>query len=536
MTQPRPRRILVVGNGMAGARLAEELRRRDPAGSSLAVTVVGEEPHAAYNRVLLSTVVAGAITPRETRLKPDGWWEAHGIDVRTGTRVASVDVEARTAAVCRTTGPDAAPATETIEWDELVLATGSSSFVPPVAGIDPEPAPGRPDGGVVAFRTVDDCARIVELAEPGSHAVVLGGGLLGLEAARGLLGHGVDVTIVHPQHFPMDRQLDADGGAVLARVVRRLGARLVLGHFVVARQAADAAGGPRVVLDDDRVLPADLVVVAAGVRPRVDLAASIGVEVNRGIVVDDRLATSLPHVHAIGECAEHRGEVAGLVQPCWEQAQVLADVLSGAQPTAAYTGTTTITRLKAHDIDLASMGDVETEIHDPDHEVLAFTDPSRGRYAKLVLRQDRLVGAILLGVGDASGPLTQLFDTRAPVPRDRLSLLLGRALTRGAAPETASLAEMPGSTVLCRCNTVTKSEIVGAWQEGAHTVPAVAERTRATTGCGGCSSAVQGICDWLRSTDVDVRPEPRTAQAAAQAASTCPEPRTAPAALTEGAA
>ncbi len=174
-------------------------------------------------------------------------------------------------------------------------------------------------------------------------------------------------------------------------------------------------------------------VVAAGVRPRTDLAVAMGLEVDRAVVVDDRLATSAPHVHAIGECAQHRGEVPGLVQPGWDQARVLADVLTGVDPEAVYEGTSVLTRLKAHDIDLASMGTVDVDVHDPGHEVLTFTDPSRGRYAKLVLRQDRLVGAILLGVGDAAGALTQLYDTGSAVPRDRLALMLGRAMTRSGA-------------------------------------------------------------------------------------------------------
>ena len=495
---PTPRRIVIVGNGMAGARLAEEIRHRDPDGSRFAVTIVGEEPHAAYNRVLLSTVVAGKITPRETRLKPEGWWAARRIEVVTGARVTGVDLEARTATL---TGTTSATNERVLEWDELVLATGSTSFIPPIDGVDRDGLDASGHDGVVAFRTVDECQRIVELAESASHAVVLGAGLLGLEAARGLLAQGVDVTIVHPMGFPMERQMDADGGAVLARVVRELGANLVLGRFVAARRSADEQGPARVVLDDGSELPADLVVISTGVRPRVDLGAKLGLEVNRGIVVDDRLATSAPHVHAIGECSEHRGEVPGLVQPGWDQARVLADVLTGADPEAAYTGTSVLTRLKAHDIDLASMGSVTVDVHDPDHEVLSFTDPSRGRYAKLVLHSDRLVGAILLGVGDAAGALTQLYDSGSAVPRDRLALMLGRAVTRSSAPESANLAEMPGSTVICRCNTVTKSAIVGAFRAGADTVPAVAEATRATTGCGSCKGAVDGLCSWLRSSE-----------------------------------
>ncbi|GAB3880827.1 FAD-dependent oxidoreductase [Terrabacter terrigena] len=534
---PTPRRVLVVGNGMAGARLAEEIRHRDPEASRFSVTVVGEEPHAAYNRVLLSTVVAGGLTPRETRLKPDGWWTARHVEVVTGARVTAVDTASRTATL---TGADGAQTS--LAWDELVLATGSTAFVPPTEGLYAA-APG-PDAeladGVVAFRTVDDSSRIVAAAESASTAVVLGGGLLGLEAARGLLARGVEVTIVHPQDFPMDRQLDVDGGAVLTRVVRGIGARLVLGQLVTARHPAGDGEPAHVVLSDGSAVPADLVVVAAGVRPRTDLAVAMGLEVDRAVVVDDRLATSAPHVHAIGECSQHRGAVPGLVQPGWDQARVLADVLTGSDAAATYEGTSVLTRLKAHDIDLASMGTVDVDVHDPGHEVLAFTDPSRGRYAKLVLRQDRLVGAILLGVGDAAGPLTQLYDTGAAVPRDRLALMLGRAVTRSGAPETASLAEMPGSAVICRCNTVTKSAIVGAFRAGADTVAHVADATRATTGCGSCKSAVDGLCSWLRSAEPGSSPTEHAPPAASAAptspAQTSPAPVPATAALTEGAA
>lgn len=500
---------------MAGARLAEELRQRDPEAAALRVTVIGEERHAAYNRILLSTVVAGTITPRETRLKPDGWWAAHRIDVRPGWRVTAVDPTHRTATVCCVT-PDGLPladSAELLRWDELVLATGSTSHVPPVTGADLR-AP-----GVVAFRSLDDCQRLVAAAASATHAVVVGGGLLGIEAARGLLLRGLRVTVVHPRSRPMERQVDADGGRILATVLRRTGAELVLGRRAASLEVTP--DGRRLVLDDGSALPCDLLVLAAGVRPRTDLAASLGAEIARGIVVDDRLATSVPHVHAVGECVEHRGEVYGLVQPGWDQARVLADVLSGADVTARYDGTAALTRLKVHDIDLTCMGEVGADLHDDEHEVVTVADPRRGHYAKLVVRDHRVVGAVLLGGGDVTGAVTQLFDTGDPVPVDRVALLLGRSAL-GPVLDAASLAQMPGSVVICRCNTVTKAHLVGAWRAGATSRPQIAAATRATTGCGSCSSAVDGLCSWLLSSEPDESPS--SAASSSSATATRPEP------------
>ncbi|MFD4183651.1 NAD(P)/FAD-dependent oxidoreductase, partial [Rhodococcus sp. NPDC058514] len=445
-------RIVVVGNGMAGSRLAEELRRRDPEGERLDVVVIGAESHPAYNRILLSNVLAGSITGRDTRLKPDGWWERQGVDVRSGVQVTSIDTAARTVR-CDDGGE--------IGYDELVLATGSRSFIPPIEGaVD---ADGALVDGVAAFRTIGDCDQIIAAATGGSSAVVLGGGLLGLEAARGLLMRGMDVTVVHPKDFPMERQLDPAGGAVLTRVLTELGMRMVLGRRAVARDAANRT----VTLDDGTELPADLLVLSAGIRPEVTLAESAGIAIEQAIVVDDLLRTSAPRVSAIGECAQHRGEVYGLVQPGWEQAAVVAERLAGENRFATYHGTANVTRLKAHDIDLASMGDISAEMHCSHSEVLTLADPTRGRYAKVVVREDRVVGAVLLGNPDVVGTLTQLFDAQLPVPVDRMSLLIGRG--SGAGVEVASPATMPGSAVVCRCNSVTKSQLTKAWKTGSRT-------------------------------------------------------------------
>jgi assimilatory nitrate reductase electron transfer subunit len=232
--------------------------------------------------------------------------------------------------------------------------------------------------------------------------------------------------------------------------------------------------------------------VSAGVRPETGLAAAAGLAVGRGILVDDSLRTNDPRVHALGDCARHPGTVSGLVQSAWEQAAVLADLITAVDPAARYRGTPVVTRLKARGIDLAALGDVHTEVDSADAEVLCLQDPAGGRYAKLVIRDDRVAGAIVLGVPDAAAAITQLYDRGAPAPSDRLGLLLGRSL-----PAAHSPADLPAAAVVCRCNTVSKGQLVKAWRGGARGVAELAGTTRATTGCGSCRDAIRGIADWL---------------------------------------
>ncbi|GGP61145.1 FAD-dependent oxidoreductase [Saccharothrix coeruleofusca] len=472
------RKVVIVGYGMAGARLADEIRRRDPEAERVALTVLGDEAHPAYNRVLLSSVVAGSLPADAVRLHDPDWAARQRVDLRLGGSVGKIDRTRRVVHVDDTE----------VAYDALVLATGARSWLPPTKGL--VDADGTPAPGVVAFRSLDDCERIIAAAGPGAPVAVLGGGLLGLEAARGLAARGCLVTVVHPVGHLMERQLDAGAGRVLARTLTGLGIEFRLGAL-----AAEYLPGEGLALDDGTRVPAELVVVSAGVRAQTALAAEAGIEVDRGVLVDDALRTSDPRVHAIGDCAQHVGTVSGLVQPAWDQAAVLADRLTGTAPAARYRGTTVVTRLKARDVDLAALGDVHVEVDAPDAEVLCFQDPARGRYAKLVLRDDRVTGAIVLGAPDAAAAITQLYDRGLPAPTDRLALLLGRALPGESA--TASPADLPSSAVVCRCNTVSKGQLVGAWRAGATTVSALAEATRATTGCGGCKDAVCGIVDWL---------------------------------------
>ncbi|WP_431918630.1 FAD-dependent oxidoreductase [Micromonospora wenchangensis] len=467
--------IVIVGYGMAGARLATELHARN---GDRKVTVLGAEPHRAYNRIMLSTLLAGKIDETDVELAEVA---GQGTDVRTGAPVTAIDRAARTV---RTPDGD-------LDYDHLVLATGSRAVVPPLAGLDPTALPPR----VAVFRTLADCRRILATARSARTALVLGGGLLGLEAARGLAARGLATTVVHPHPYLMERQLDPAAGTVLAGTLAGLGVASRLG--VPATGLATDPDGVRLDLADGTALHADLLVLSCGVRPDTDLAAAAGLTVDRGVLVDDRLRTDDEAISAIGDCAHPPGPgPVGLVAPAWAQARVVARLLTGEDPTARYRPRPVVTRLKAAGIDLAAMGD---PTGGPGEE-LTFSDPARGTYARLRVHHDRLTGAILLGDNPAVGTVVQLFDRGAPVPTDRRALLLGRSLGAPATP-VASPALMPDTATVCQCNDVDKGTLVRCWRAGARTVDEVVAATRAGTGCGGCRQAVGGIVDWLSEVD-----------------------------------
>ncbi|HEX6469631.1 MAG TPA: FAD-dependent oxidoreductase [Streptosporangiaceae bacterium] len=500
LTPPRgaeraTRRIVVVGNGMAGSRFVTEIRARDP---QVPVTVFGREARQPYNRVLLSSVLAGTAGPDQIGLVDPAWYGEHAIDARLGVDVVGIDRDAKVVV--------AADGTIT-PYGTLVLATGSAPLVPPIPGTE-----GGLPRGAVAFRTLDDCAAILEAARAARHAVVIGGGLLGIEAARGLAGRGLAVTVLHMAGHLMERQLDAEAGRVLARTLAALGIRVRLAARVAALRTGRGPDGERVTgvalapdapapelvnaeVVDAEVVDADLVVLACGVRPEVELARAAGLAVDRGVVVDEALrSVSDPSVRAIGECAQYGDVVYGLVAPAWEQASVLADLLSGTRPAARYTGSRQITRLKAASVELATMGETHHGSHDEDVEVVQFADAARGTYKKVVIREDRLIGAILLGETSTAGTLVQLYDRSEPLPSDRLALLF-QGLSGAVAAD--SPVRMPDAAEVCNCNGVTKGQIRACWEGGARTVGEVVARTRATTGCGTCRDAVTGIVGWL---------------------------------------
>lgn len=465
-------RIVIIGNGMAGTRLASELSAR---GGDRKVTTFGTEPHRAYNRIMLSTLLAGAIGEPDVQLAEAA---GHGIDLHTGVCVTAIDRENR---AVRTDRGDR------IHYDHLVLATGSRAVVPPLAGLTGGELPER----VVSFRTLEDCRRILAVADRARRVLVLGGGLLGLEAARGLAGRGLEVTVVHPVPYLMERQLDPAAAAVLADTLADLGVTTQLA--VPATAVLADSRGVRLELADGRSFDADLLVLACGVRPDTALATAANLAVRQGVLVDDQLRTSDRHISAIGDCAQHGDTLTGLVAPAWAQARVLAQVLSGADPSARYRPRPVVTRLKTAGIDLAAMGDPG----DGPGEELTFTDPAGGTYARLRINHERLTAAILVGDNPSVGTVIQLFDRGQPVPSDRRSLLLGRAPGPGPAEPATTPALMPAAATVCHCNNVNKGTLVESWRRGARTVDEVAAATRAGTGCGSCRDAVAGITDWL---------------------------------------
>jgi assimilatory nitrate reductase electron transfer subunit len=484
-------RVVVVGNGMAGARVVDEIRRRD---DRLQVTVFGAEPHAAYNRVLLSSLLAGTATVDDIRLAA-AHDVADGLVVHTGVTVRRIDRDRRL--VVADDGTWAG-------YDVLVLATGSSAWIPPINGL-------VCDGGLIpgatVFRTVGDCHEILDAATTANRVVVIGGGLLGLEAARGLTARGLEVEVLHHAGHLMERQLDPLAGKVLARTLADLGVRARVAVAAAGIEGADRVRGVR--LADGTLLPADLVVIACGVRPEVTLARAAGLAVDQGIVVDDALrSVTDPEVYAIGECAQHDGQVYGLVAPAWEQAKVAADRVSGVDPAATYAGSRVVTRLKAAGVDLATMGETHLDADAADEtgaEVVQFSDPARGTYKKVVIRDGRLVGAILLGEIGTVGTVTQLFDRQSPVPPDRLALLFpGPRWGEPGAAEAERPAHIPDRATICQCNGVTKGAITRCWLAGASTTADVVAETRATTGCGTCRPTVEGIVDWLAASDAEM--------------------------------
>lgn len=459
------KRLAILGNGMAAGRLLDELLRRS-ATLAFDITVYGEEPHGLYNRILIGRLLDGG-TADEITLKPTAWYAERGIAFRPGVLAERLDPVAR---VIHASDGNTDP------YDVAVFATGSRPVVPPLDGL--RAADGKPKHGAFVYRTVDDSRRMREHARPASSAVVLGGGLLGLEAAKSLCDLGMHVTVVQQSDTLMNLQVDALGGQFLRTAVERLGVFVRTGAGVAGVRGEDRVEA--VVLSNGDVLPADMLVLACGVRPRVDAATASGVPVKAGIVVNDLLATAVPGVFAVGECAEHNGKVYGIVTPIWEQCDVLADILTGANPQARYRGSKLYTKLKVAGVEVASMGNVQPAT-DTD-EVIQVVEDRRGIYRKLVVRDGKLVGAVLVGETASAAALARWFDRGDPLPPNRLDVFCSGDLSPAAAdPE------------VCNCHHVCQSAIVSAIRDGCTSLPQLATATRAGTGCGSCRGQLASL-------------------------------------------
>lgn len=366
------KRLVVVGNGMAGIACVEQILKHEP---EFEISVFGDETHVNYNRILLSSVLAGEKEPDEIILNDIDWYRRHGIELRLGVRVHDIDRANRVVH-----GNDGS----SVAYDRIILATGSNPSIPAIEGKDKE--------GVYVFRTMDDTRNLISRASSGLRAVVIGGGLLGLEAARGLQVRGCDVTVVHRSKNLMSRQLDATGGHFLQRAMEQLGLRVLLHHQTAAVLGNGHVEGVRFA--DGKELEAELVVIAAGIRPNMHLAKAAGLEVRDGIIVNDYLQTSDPRIFAVGECTEHRGVTFGLVAPLYEQAKVLAAHITG-NDTSPFEGATLATRLKIMGVDVFSAGAFEER--EPGIEVVRYEDAALGIYKKLLIKDNRLYGVILVG-------------------------------------------------------------------------------------------------------------------------------------------
>ena len=469
MSKPR---LVLIGNGMAGIRTIEELLKIAP--DHYEITIFGAEPHPNYNRILLSPVLAGEMQIEDIILNPLDWYAENGITLHTGKQVVKIDRAARK--VIADDGSEQA-------YDRLLIATGSTPFMLPI--------PGNDLPGVIGYRDIKDTDAMIAAARQYKHAVVIGGGLLGLEAANGLKLRGMTVTVVHLGPWLLERQLDEVAGRMLQQSLEDKGLNFLLQKQTEALISGESGRVAAIRFKDGMQIPADLVVMAAGIRPNYALAEQSGIYCNRGIVVNDTLQTYDPKIYAVGECVSHRGIAYGLVAPLFEQAKVAANHLAG-YGIGRYSGSVTSTKLKVTGIDLFSAGDF---MGGAGTEEIILNDPHGGVYKKLVIKDDKLVGGVMYG-DTADGPwYFQLLKDGRDIHAMRDSLIFGQALVGDVGHAgNSKAAEMPDSAEVCGCNGVSKGCIVKAIKEkGLFTLDEVKKHTKAASSCGSCAGLVEQI-------------------------------------------
>ncbi|WP_046226373.1 nitrite reductase large subunit NirB [Paenibacillus dauci] len=463
------KRLVIVGNGMAGINTVEHILKLSP--NTYQITVFGSEPYPNYNRIQLSYVLEKSKSIEEIILNDRDWYDAHGIELYTGTHVTAIDTEQKT--VEASNGM-------VVPYDRLVIATGSRPFMLPVPGVDKQ--------GIVGFRDIADCEQMLHAADLYRKAAVIGGGLLGLEAAKGLLKLGMEVTVVHLFRELMERQLDPVASHMLQAELESQGLQ-----FATGKQTAEFLGDERVSgirFADGTELEAEFVVMAAGIKPNTELAQSAGLAVNRGILVDDYMRTSAPDVYAVGECNEHRGISYGLVAPLFEQGAVLAKHLCDIE-TPPYEGSVVSTQLKISGVDVFSAGEfMDTE----DLAVVRMHDDWRRIYKKVLMRGGRIIGGILVGDGREASRLQQWIRTGAIMTEAIHTAIVGQG-----APDTENtVADLADEEIVCGCNGVSKKRIVDAITEnGLTTVEEIKSTTSACRSCGGCRPVIEQILQYV---------------------------------------
>ncbi|EIJ78626.1 hypothetical protein PB1_13749 [Bacillus methanolicus PB1] len=474
-------KLVLVGNGMAGVRCIEEILKYDS--NTFEVTVFGSEPHVNYNRILLSSVLQGRTSLREITIHDHDWYIKNNISLFTGETVVKIDKEKK---VIKTDH------NREVFYDKLILATGSLPFVLSIPGVEKK--------GVVTFRTIDDCQKIIEASKRYKKAVVIGGGLLGLEAASGLVKLGMNVDVVHNSKFIMQKQLDPTGSKMLQKVLEQEGMNFLLGKDV--KEIYGTFRVESIRFEDGTEVQADLVVMATGIKPNIQLAKESDIDTNRGIIVDDYMKTNSPDIYAVGECAEHRGIVYGLVQPLYEQAKALAKHLCGISG-EGYKGSVQFTKLKISGVDVFSAGIIDDG---KTTKAIKIFDELNGVYKNVVFQKNKVVGAILFGDTRDSTKLLDLMLKKKDVANIEKVVLL-------QTPEDSSksIASMAQNEMVCNCNGVSKGAIIEAIQKGGlKTVEQVKQFTKATSSCGGCKPLVSELLSYIQSNEFDETSEQKS--------------------------
>lgn len=467
------KKLVMIGNGMAGLRTIEEILERDD--ERFDITIIGKEPYPNYNRIMLSNILQNKMSVEETIMNSYDWYDEHNIKLINNDPAIKIDRNKQK--VMTESGIE-------VDYDQCIFATGSKAFVLPIKGSD--------FPSVIGWRTIDDTKRMMEIAKSKKHAIVIGGGLLGLECARGLLDQGMEVTVIHLAEWLMEMQLDAKAGQMLKADLEKQGM-----NFELQANTKEILGEEDVEavrLADGRVLEADLVVMAVGIRPYTELAKQSDLEVNRGIVVNDMMQTSDPNIYAVGECAEHQGKVYGLVAPLYEQGKVLADYLTD-NDTEGYKGSTTFTSLKVSGCDLYSAGQI---VESPEIKGIEIFNSVDNNYKKVFLKDGEVVGAVLYGNTDDGSRFYNMMKKHESIEDYTLVSLL----TKGGEEASNSIEDMADDETICGCNGVDKGTIVKAIKEnGLTSVDEVTKATKAGNSCGKCKGQIGEILQYALGDD-----------------------------------